>query len=277
MTTYAIGDIQGCYEPFMRLLDKIDFDDKKDKLWSVGDLVNRGPDSLKVLEFCRSLGKNFVCSLGNHDLHLLAVAACRRQVKTGDTFDDVLTSPNRDELLHWLRHQKLLHYDKDRNVAVVHAGIAPQWSMAQACKLASEVEDVIRDDNLAHIYYHNMYGNTPAKWSEELSGPVRWRVITNYLTRMRFCNHKGKLELQTKTGMLNPPKGYMPWFLVPDRKASDTSILFGHWAALLGETFEGENVYALDTGCVWGQKLAAINIDKLDKMHTVKAKKKSTP
>jgi len=194
MSIYAVGDLQGCYEPLMRLLDKLDFDDKKDELWSVGDLVNRGPESLKVLEFCRSLGDAFTCSLGNHDLHLLAVAACRRTVKRQDTFDDVLTSPNRDEILHWLRHQKLLHYDQKRELVMVHAGIPPQWSIKKACKLAAEVEAVIQDDNLAELYYHNMYGNSPDKWSSELTGPVRWRVITNYLTRMRFCTPKGQLE-----------------------------------------------------------------------------------
>lgn len=274
MTIYAVGDIQGCYDPFMRLLEKLEFDKKKDKLWSVGDLVNRGPENLRVLEFCMSLGKAFTCTLGNHDLHLMACAAYRRRVKCGDTFDDVLTAPNRDEILHWLRQQKLLHYDKKRDLAMVHAGIAPQWSIQKAVSLAAEVEAVIQDDNLHELYYHNMYGNTPAKWSKDLTGPVRWRVITNYLTRMRFCTPKGKLELDTKTGLLNAPKGYLPWFDAPERKAASTKIVFGHWAALLGEA-NAKNVYALDTGAVWGQKLTAIDIDNPGKTISVKAVKKA--
>ena len=272
MSIYAVGDLQGCYEPLMRLLDKLDFDDNKDELWCAGDLVNRGPKSLKVLEFCMGLGKAFTCSLGNHDLHLLAVAACRRTIKRQDTFDDVLTSPNRDDILHWLRHQKLLHYDRNRDLAMVHAGIPPQWSIKKACKLAAEVESVIQDDNLAELYYNNMYGNSPDKLSSDLTGPVRWRVITNYLTRMRFCTPKGHLELETKTGLDKAPKGCMPWFQVPERKATDTRILFGHWAALMGETGI-DNVHALDTGCVWGHKLTAIDIDKPQKTRSVKAKK----
>lgn len=272
MTIYAVGDLQGCYKELMLLLEKLDFDDKKDQLWCVGDLVNRGPDSLKVLEFCMNLGKSFTCSLGNHDLHLLAVAACRRKVKAADTFDDVLTSPKREEILHWLRHQKLLHYDKKRGLAMVHAGIPPRWSIEKACKLAAEVEAVIQDDNLAEIYYHNMYGNSPDKWSSDLTGPVRWRVITNYLTRLRFCSEKGKLELETKTEPDKAPEGYMPWFKVPERKAADTRIIFGHWAALMGETGV-DNIHALDTGCVWGQKLTAIDIDKPHKTRSVKALK----
>ena len=273
MAIYAIGDLQGCYEPLMRLLDKLDFDPHKDQLWSVGDLVNRGPESLRVLEFCMSLGDAFTCTLGNHDLHLLAVASCHRVVKPQDTFDDVLTSPKRDEILNWLRHQKLFHYDQKRDLAMVHAGVPPQWSIRKTCKLAAEVESVIQDDNLAELYYTNMYGNSPDKWSSELTGPVRWRVITNYLTRMRFCTPRGKLELITKTESDKAPKGYMPWFRVPDRKAAETRILFGHWAALLGETGV-DHVHALDTGCVWGHKLTAIDIDKPQKMRSVKVRAK---
>lgn len=272
MTIYAVGDLQGCYEPLMRLLEKIDFDEKQDQLWSVGDLVNRGPESLKVLEFCMGLGDAFTCTLGNHDLHLLAVAAYRRRVKQADTFDDVLTSPKRDEILHWLRQQKLFHYDNKRDLAMVHAGVPPQWSIKKTCKLAAEVEAVIQDDNLAELYYHNMYGNSPEKWSSDLTGPVRWRVITNYLTRMRFCTAKGKLELETKTGVDKAPTGYMPWFNVPERKAANTRIVFGHWASLMGST-DVERVHALDTGCVWGQKLTAIDIDNPEKTRSVKAQK----
>jgi len=272
MTTYAVGDIQGCYEPLMRLLDKIKFDEKKDQLWSVGDIVNRGPDSLKVIEFCMSLGTSFSCTLGNHDLHLLAVASCQRRVKVHDTFDDVLLSPKRDELLHWLRHQKLMHYDENRDLALVHAGIPPQWSISKALSLATEVEQVIQDENLSDLYFHNMYGNQPAKWSKELTGPTRWRVITNYLTRMRFCSAKGQLELQTKTGLDDAPEGYIPWFMAPERKAQNTKIVFGHWAALLGKA-NATNVYPIDTGCVWGLKMTAVDLDNPEKYLSVKAKK----
>ncbi len=274
MAIYAVGDIQGCYEPLMRLLDTLKFDDRVDQLWSVGDLVNRGPDSLRVLQFCKSLGSAFTCTLGNHDLHLLAVAACCRKVKRTDTFDDVLTSPDRDELLQWLRVQKLLHFDPERNLAMVHAGIAPQWGLRKALEYAGEVEAVIRDDRLSEIYYHNMYGNLPAKWSKTLTGPVRWRVITNYLTRMRFCSPKGHLELETKTDADSAPNGYAPWYAVPNRKSADTTIIFGHWAALMGKVRIGR-VVALDTGCVWGNRLTAVDIDQLDKRTSVKTKKKS--
>ena len=272
MASYAVGDLQGCYEPLMRLLDKLEFDSCRDELWCVGDLVNRGPDSLKVLQFCQSLGSRFICTLGNHDLHLLAVAACQRRVKRQDTFGTVLTSPQRDELLHWLSGQKLLHYDKTRGLAMVHAGIAPQWSIKKALRLASEVEAVLRDANLANLYYRNMYGNLPTKWSATLSGPVRWRVITNYLTRMRFCSPKGHLELHTKTGPDAPPTGYLPWFQVPTRKAADTGIIFGHWAALLGQA-NTPNIYALDTGCVWGHCLTAIDLDRPELRVSVAANK----
>ena len=256
----------------MRLLDKLAFDEKKDQLWCVGDLVNRGPKSLEVLEFCMGLGDAFTCSLGNHDLHLLAVAVGGCTIRRQDTFDDVLTSPNRDEILNWLRYQKLLHYDEHRNLAMVHAGIPPNWSIKKARKLAAEIEAVIRDDNLTGLYCHNMYGNSPDSWSSDLGSPLRWRVITNYLTRMRFCTEKGRLDLKTKTGLDKTPKGYMPWFEVPGRKAVDTRIIFGHWAALAGATGI-ENVHALDTGCVWGHRLTAIDIDKPDKTHSVEAEK----
>lgn len=273
MTTYAVGDIQGCYDSLKKLLDKANFDPTEDELWSVGDLINRGPKDYEVLKFCMELGDKFTCVLGNHDLHFLAIAMGYHEPRSSDTFQKVLNAPDLDDIVQWLRHQKLTHYDESRNIVMVHAGIPPKWSIKKTLKLAAEVETAIQDEELSRLYFANMYGNQPNIWSKKLTGTKRWRVITNYLTRMRFCHPKGRLELRSKAGIEHAPKGYLPWFEIENRKAADTTILFGHWAALLGVA-NVENIHALDTGCVWGGKMTMINIDEPDQLISVKAKEK---
>ena len=270
MARYAVGDIQGCYDSLMKLLKKANFDPSKDELWSVGDLINRGPKDYQVLKYCMSLGDRFTCVLGNHDLHFLAIALGYFEAKDSDTFHDVLDAPDLKEITDWLRNQKLAHYDQDRDILMVHAGVPPIWSVKKTLALAAEVEDVIRDKKLSRLYFANMYGNLPRVWSKQLAGTKRLRVITNYLTRMRFCDSKSRLEFRSKAGIKHAPKGYKPWFEVKDRKAEKTDILFGHWAALMGEA-EAKHVHALDTGCVWGGRMTLINIDDLSERISVKA------
>lgn len=259
MTAWAIGDIQGCLEPLQRLLEKIRFDPAHDQLWLVGDLVNRGPDSLGVLRLLHGLRASIHMVLGNHDLHLLAVAADCAPCKKKDTFADVLAAPDRDELLHWLQQQPLLHHDAGLNTLMTHAGLPPQWSLADAQRLAQEVENVLRHGD-AHAYYRDMYGNEPSVWSESLTGTTRLRTITNYFTRMRFINAQNALDLTSKEGMNTAPPGFLPWFEAPGRKTADIRMIFGHWAALQGNTGV-PNVFALDTGCVWGHQLSAMNLE----------------
>jgi bis(5'-nucleosyl)-tetraphosphatase (symmetrical) len=260
MAVYAVGDLQGCLDPLKCLLEKVAFDPSRDRLWLVGDLVNRGPQSLETLRFLYSIRESLVCVLGNHDLHLLAVGHNVSRLKKGDTLREILDAPDRDELLGWLRQQKLLHYDVEREVALVHAGIPPQWSLKKALKLAGEVEEALRDDNLFAPFLDGMYGNEPNKWDGDLQGATRLRVITNYFTRMRFCNAEGKLDLKGKEGADTAMPGYAPWFSHPERRTKGLKIIFGHWAALEGKSTE-PGVIALDTGCVWGGSLTLMNVD----------------
>lgn len=273
MARYAVGDIQGCYDSLMKLLKKARFDPEKDELWSVGDLINRGPKDYRVLKYCMSLGDRFTCVLGNHDLHFLAIALGYFEIKRNDTFKEVLNAPDLEEIVSWLRKQKLAHYDSERDILMVHAGVPPQWSVKKTLSRAKEVEEIIQDEKLSRLYFANMYGNFPRVWSKSLKGTRRWRIITNYLTRMRFCDPKGKLEFRSKAGVKHAPDGYMPWFEVEERTAANTTILFGHWAALMGQA-DAENVQALDTGCVWGNKMTLINVDNLSKRISVKAQEK---
>lgn len=260
MAVYAVGDLQGCLEPLQCLLEHVSFDPASDKLWLVGDLVNRGPESLETLRFLYSLRDSLVCVLGNHDLHLLAAARNIERLKKHDTLLEVLRAPDSAELLDWLRQQKLMHYDEQRDIALVHAGIAPQWTLKKALKYASEVEEALRDDNLIDPFLDGMYGNEPAKWDPDLHGATRLRVITNYFTRMRFCNSEGKLDLKSKEGVGTALPGYAPWFSHKDRKTKGLKIIFGHWAALEGKCNE-PGLYALDTGCVWGGAMTLLNVD----------------
>ena len=256
MSTYAIGDVQGCYDQLRRLLDAFDFDPAHDTLWLVGDLVNRGPRSLEVLRFVRSLGERAVTVLGNHDLNLLAVAEGVRKRHREDTVEDILRAPDRDELLDWLRHRKLMHFGAGH--AMVHAGLLPQWSVEHALELADEVERVLRGPDYAALL-EKMYGNSPAAWNEALDGYERLRVIVNAMTRLRLCDANGSMEFSHKTALSGVPTGYMPWFEVPGRAHAGTPIVWGHWAAL-DLVFRGD-VLGIDTGCVWGRNLSAVRLE----------------
>jgi bis(5'-nucleosyl)-tetraphosphatase (symmetrical) len=265
MATYAVGDLQGCLEALQCLLKQVAFDPTKDRLWLVGDLVNRGPQSLETLRFLYGIRESLVCVLGNHDLHLLAAGQNIERLKKADTLREIIEAPDSAELLYWLRQQKLMHYDEQRNVALVHAGVPPQWSLRKALKCAAEVETALRDDNLFPAYLDGMYGNDPAKWDNDLKGIARLRVITNYFTRMRFCTADGKLDLKSKEGLDTAPAGYKPWFQHKERKTKGLKIIFGHWAALEGQCNE-PGISALDTGCVWGGALTLMNVDSGERL-----------
>ncbi|MBR9884816.1 MAG: symmetrical bis(5'-nucleosyl)-tetraphosphatase [Oceanospirillales bacterium] len=257
MATYAIGDIQGCYDEFMRLLEKIGFTDN-DQLWLAGDLVNRGPGSLEVLRFVKALGTRAHTVLGNHDLHLLAVHHGTAFGKRKDTLTPILEAPDRLELMHWLQQQPLLVDSKALGYVMTHAGIPPLWTLKQAKSRAAEVEQVLRS-TLADEYFRHMYGNQPDTWRERVEGWDRLRLITNYLTRMRFVSPSGKLDFSANGGLETQPQGYYPWYELPREKAIKRVQLFGHWAAL-GDPGR-DDVIALDTGCVWGNRLTAIRLE----------------
>ena len=258
MSTYAIGDIQGCFEQLKDLLIKIKFNADKDKLWFAGDIVNRGPQSLETLRFIRALGANAVTVLGNHDLHLLAIANGRGKQGKKDTLKSILQASDRDKLLDWLQHRPLMHYDKKLDVAMVHAGIHPNWSIKQALLLASEVEAVLQSDR-EHEFFHHMYGDKPPKWSDKLKGWDRLRFITNVFTRMRYCDEDGRLTLRDKGAPGKQAPGVIPWFDVENRKTKSTKIVFGHWSTLTDP--KKEFLYPLDTGCLWGGSLTALKIN----------------
>ncbi|MSP52636.1 MAG: symmetrical bis(5'-nucleosyl)-tetraphosphatase [Gammaproteobacteria bacterium] len=262
MSTYAIGDLQGCYDELQCLLDKIKFDPAQDTLWFTGDLVNRGSKSLECLRFVKRLGTNAITVLGNHDLHLLAVAYANRRISEGDTLDEILQAPDRDELLTWLRQQPLLHDDPHLNFVLVHAGIAPQWDLSTAQNLAHEVEAQLQTTDSELL--EQIYGNEPACWDDSLTGVARWRCIINYFTRMRFCTKDGCLDLNYKGELAGAPADMLPWFKMPARKTQQNRIIFGHWAALQGKA-DAPNVFALDTGCVWGESLTALRLEDLQK------------
>ncbi|MZR63600.1 symmetrical bis(5'-nucleosyl)-tetraphosphatase [Alcanivorax sp. DP30] len=264
MADYAIGDLQGCLQAFDCLLARIDFHPDRDRLYLAGDLINRGPDSLGTLRRVFELRDNVHCVLGNHDLHLLAVAHGATRSKRKDTLAEILDAPDRGELLNWLQHCPLLIDIPEHNAVLTHAGIPPLWSLEQARSRAREVEAVLQDHRCSAFFTH-MYGNHPAGWDENLTGTDRWRVITNHFTRMRFVDSQGALDLTTKGEADAPPSGYSPWFRHPARKVTDTRLLFGHWAALEGRTGI-DKVDALDTGCVWGGSLTALRLDDLTRI-----------
>ena len=259
MAIYAIGDIQGCFQQLQLLLKKLKFNPDKDKLWFAGDIVNRGPHSLQTIRFIQSLGDTAITVLGNHDLHLLAVANGRGKQGRKDTIKDIIEAPDRDKLLDWLIHRPLMHYDKKLDVCMVHAGIYPPWSIKKALGYASEVEATLQSTK-SHEFFHHMYGDKPPKWSKNLKGWDRLRFITNVFTRMRYCDYKGNLSLRDKGSPGTQPPGVLPWFHILDRKASASRIIFGHWSTLSNP--EVENLYPLDTGCLWGGKLTAIKVNK---------------
>lgn len=259
MPTYAIGDIQGCFVELEMLLEQIHFNYHQDTLWFTGDLVNRGPRSLEVLRFVKALGEKHVIVLGNHDLHLLAVAYGVRDLHKNDTLDEILAAPDKNELMDWLRHRPLLHYDKLTEYVMVHAGLAPIWDLNQARWLAQEVEGILRGPS-PETFLKNIYGNQPDRWNDNLSGIERWRCIINFLTRMRFCYADGRLDLTYKGEIAGKPIDLIPWFDVSNRKNVNEKIIIGHWAALNGKS-DAPNIYPLDTGCVWGNCLTAMRLE----------------
>lgn len=258
MSTYAIGDVQGCYDALMRLLEKLDYSTSDDTLWFAGDLINRGPQSLQTLQFIHSLGSGAVCVLGNHDLHLLAAAVGTRKPHKRDTFNDILMSSQRDELLHWLRHQVLLHHDTTLGYAMAHAGIYPGWSLQAALGYAAEVQQVLRGEHY-HDFFAAMYGNQPDRWSQTLSGYDRLRFIVNSFTRMRYCRADGQLDLQHSGPPGSQPAELSAWFKHPNQLTEPVKIIFGHWASL--GTIDLPGFYPLDTGCVWGGSLTALTLE----------------
>lgn len=257
MASYAIGDIQGCYDSLQRLLDKLKFDPRQDTLWFAGDLVNRGPDSLSTLRFVKSLGDSAITVLGNHDLHLLAIAAKHKNTRDLG-LQEILKADDVSDLLDWLRHQPVLHHDAKLNYTMVHAGIYPLWDLKTAITMARELQSVLRSENYLEFIF-NMYGNLPAKWHQDLSGWERLRFICNSFTRMRFCEQNGALNFKSHGAPGTHPENTLPWFDLKQRNAANERILFGHWSAL-GQ-INKKNVFALDTGCVWGGTLTAKRLD----------------
>ena len=255
MATYAIGDLQGCYTPLLKLLDLIRFDPAGDRLWLVGDLVNRGPDSLQLLRFIKQMNSVITLVLGNHDLHLLMTAAGISRLHRNDTLQSILDAPDCDELLSWLRQQKLFHVEG--SYAMVHAGLLPSWTIEQAAELAQEAESALQSDQYRFLFEH-IYGNEPDYWLDDWDQARRLRVIINAMTRMRVCTPDGRMNLAFKGNLQSIPGGYLPWFDVP-RHRQDTTIVCGHWSALgLHIT---ANLIALDSGCVWGRQLTAIRLE----------------
>jgi bis(5'-nucleosyl)-tetraphosphatase (symmetrical) len=253
---YLIGDVQGCCDALDRLLAKIAFSPSRDKIYVLGDLVNRGPKSLETLRRLRGFGASATCLLGNHDLNLLAVAQGLRQPHRGDTIDEILAAPDREASLDWLRGRRMAVFE--HGWLMVHAGVVPQWDLAQTLALAAEVETLLQGDGL-DAFLPQMYGDQPARWSEELSGAPRWRFVINALTRIRFVAADGTLDLASKDGPGSAPAGFVPWFDAAQRRTEGTPIAFGHWASL--GLINRADLIALDTGCVWGRQLSAMRID----------------
>jgi len=259
MTTYAIGDVQGCCDELEALLRKLDFDPSHDRLWFVGDLVSRGPRSLEVLRLVRRLGDAAVTVLGNHDLHLLAIARGAAHVRPADrSLVQVLEAPDRDALLDWLQARPVLHHDPALGVTMVHAGLPPQWDIPLARRCAAELEAALRGEHSGGLFA-DMYGNQPDLWDDELEGSDRLRFITNALTRLRVCDRAGRLLLKYKGPPAKMPAAAIPWFQVPGRRSARARIVCGHWSAL--GYHDGDGVLALDTGCVWGGRLTAQRLD----------------
>lgn len=255
MTRYAIGDVQGCDDELRALLELLKFSADRDRLWFVGDLVNRGPNSLATLRRVRALADNAVVVLGNHDLHLLALAYGSHRKRRADTLDEVLAAPDRDALLDWLMRRPLAHHESGD--LMVHAGVVPQWTVALTLTLAREIEAALRRD--PRTLFDHMYGNEPDRWSDTLAGTDRLRFAINVLTRLRVCTADGRVDLSVKGAPPPPPSALLPWFDVPGRRSADARVIFGHWSAL-GLTLRS-GLVGLDSGCVWGGALTALDLD----------------
>lgn len=273
MAVYAIGDIQGCHPELLRLLDRLNFDPAADHLWFAGDLVNRGPDSVSVLRLARELGEQAVCVLGNHDLHLLAVAHGVAPQRRSDTLHDILTAPDRGALLKWLRHRPLAHYDKRLECLMVHAGVLPQWSVSKVLKLAARVEARLRDKPRKLL--RNTYRPGVTRWHKDLTRREREQVAVSCLTRIRYCTADGTMRFGSNGRPGTQPAGLLPWFEIPGRATAGQRIVFGHWSTL-GKV-RRDDVVALDTGCVWGGKLTAQRLDAPAKRIQVKCRGCQTP
>lgn len=259
MSTFAVGDVQGCHDEFEALLELLKFDPRRDRLWLVGDLINRGPRSLQVIRRVRALGDAAVSVLGNHDLHLLAIRYGGHVPKAGDTFIDVLTADELDEICDWLRGLPLLVHDAELGYVMTHAGVPHIWTLDQAAALAREVETVIQGSDFRE-YFAGMYGNEPDLWDDDLQSLGRWRLITNYFTRMRLVDESGRLDFSHKGALEDAPAGWYPWYELRARHPLPAKVLFGHWAALEGVTNTAQAI-ALDTGCVWGRSLTAMCLE----------------
>ena len=271
MATYAIGDVQGCYAELAELLAQVAFSERHDQLWFLGDLINRGPESLQVVRLVRSLGSAARLVLGNHDLHFLAIVLGGHSPNRHDTFSDLLDAPEVEEIAQWFREQPLLVADEDLGYAMVHAGIPHLWDLDQARALAAEVETVMRGSR-CEVFFQQMYGNKPDCWTDDLlpDSMDRLRVITNYLTRLRLVDARGCMNFSHKGLASDAPQGWSPWFQLRAQRPLGTRLLFGHWAALEGGTGI-DDLIALDTGCVWGRELTALCLETRER-HAVPAR-----
>jgi bis(5'-nucleosyl)-tetraphosphatase (symmetrical) len=259
MSTYVIGDLQGCYSVLQRLLEQLRFDPGQDRLWFTGDLVNRGPESLQALRFVKSLGPAALSVLGNHDLHLLAVANGGRAGRR-DTLQPILAAADREELLDWLRRLPLLHESADGSVALLHAGLPPQWDLPQARACAREAEGALAGPGCGELLA-DMYGDEPRTWRDSLGGVDRLRFIINCYTRLRYCDRDGRMDFTAKGAPGSQAPGLLPWFSAPRRRSAGTTLLFGHWSTLGRVHWPDQDVYGLDTGAVWGGRLTALRLE----------------
>lgn len=274
-STYAIGDVQGCFDDLLRLLDRIDFDPALDRLWFTGDLVNRGPNSVALLRFARGLGPAAISVLGNHDIYLLAAAAGAADIGRKDTISEILDAPDCEELLFWLRHQPLLHHDSELGFTMVHAGLPPQWDLAKAQTCAGELERVLQNFDYEDLFKH-LGPRKPLQWRDDLTGWERLRFIANCFTQLRYCDREGRLDLTGERRKASGKRRSMPWFDVPARANRKLSILFGHWAALDHRGLKRRKVHPLDTGCANGGRFTALRLQD-GRYFRVRCKNESVP
>lgn len=274
-STYAIGDVQGCFDDLLRLLDALDFEPALDHLWFTGDLVNRGPNSLELLRFVRGLGGAAISVLGNHDLFLLAAAAGAVEIRKRDTILEILDAPDCEELLFWLRHQPLLHHDPRLGFTMVHAGLPPQWDLAQAQTCAAELEVMLQSFAYEDFFKHLNFSE-PLCWQEDLTGWERLRFIANCFTQLRYCDREGRLDFMGERRQVSGKRRSLPWFLVPGRASAGLSILFGHWAALAVKGQKKLRVYPLDTGCANGGRFTAFRLED-HRVFRIRCRNESVP